>query len=493
MPQYLWTRDPDFPLSQLEEGDDLLLFARGNRVRLARSALARRLVAALPYTAFSIEQLHRELHGDVSLDALSAVVRQLVRLGGLRRVAEAEEDSRLPHAPHYHPLEPNSMDIDSSWACRFVSASQQLSVPTHLPGVMSGYDQVRETIAEMFTRFTPENLPRVRAWVDGGQRYTITDALVELADKPGLSLAQRLAKASGSPHYCVTFNGLSAWHEPFAQHMQARILDPLFAALNGAPVCGTDFYTFIGNYGYTPFGVHDDTDESLLWHLGPAAKVAYIWPRARYVELTGGTLATADYEALLPYAQRYELQPGDLLSIPMGDFHILETREFSCTMGLTLFPDDMRLECTEALRLLASDERALQAVAQTPITLEKWASLRRMAVQSNGYVITPPQPGTLQVTATDTAFLRRCTLRIRSSWPLRTTEVADRQALFVRGRVIWGRPNALFSHLSEALASGERVPFEVLERQLSGKVQAEAVAELICKVAALGGVLIEPH
>lgn len=86
-PQQLWARDPDFPLTQLEVGDDLLLFARGNRVRLARSELTRRLVAALPQSVFSIEQMHHALRGEVSLDALSAVVRQLARLGGLRRVA----------------------------------------------------------------------------------------------------------------------------------------------------------------------------------------------------------------------------------------------------------------------------------------------------------------------------------------------------------------------------------------------------------------------
>lgn len=492
-PRQLWERDPDFPLSQLEEGDDLLLFARGNRVRLTRSELTCRLAAALPYTAFSIEQLYRALRGDVSLDALLAVVRQLARVGGVRRLVAKEEDCRLPHASLCHLLEPHSMDIDSSWARRLVFTSQQLSVCTHLPGVMPGYGQIREIIAEMFTRFTPRELPRSRAWVDGGQRYTITDALVGLADKPGLTLPQRLAKACGSPHYCVTFNGLSAWHEPFAQHMQAYILDPLFAELNGAPACGTDFYTFIGNYGYTPFGVHDDTDQSLLWHLGPGPKVAYIWPRACYFELTGGTLATVDYEALLPYAQRYELQPGDLLFIPMGDFHVLETREFSCTMGLTLFPDDMRLECGEALRLLAPDECALQAMAQAPITLDQWASLRRMAVQSNGYVITPPQLSAVCDAVPDTASLRSSTLRIRPSCPLRTTEVADRQVLFVRGRVIWGRPNILFGHLCETLASGEQIPFQVLEKQLSGRVQAEAVVELVRKVATLGGVLIEQH
>jgi hypothetical protein len=250
----------------------------------------------------------------------------------------------------------------------------------------------------------------------------------------------------------------------------------------------------MGNYGYTPFGVHDDTDQSLLWHLGPAPKTAYVWPRERYIELTGGTLAMVDYEALLPHANRYELQPGDLLFIPMGDFHILDTRAFSCTLGLTLFPDDMMLDCTEGLRLLAPDERTLQAVGAAPVTLEQLAGLRRTAVRGNGYMITPPQLSAIPALpefAADTAALRRTALRAEPSWPLLTAEVAERQALFVRRRVIWGRPNPAFGVLCDALAGGASVPFETLERKLAGKVQAAALAELVRKVAAFGGVTIE--
>ncbi|MEB0233424.1 hypothetical protein, partial [Undibacterium sp. 10I3] len=80
----------------------------------------------------------------------------------------------------------------------------------------------------------------------------------------------------------------------------------------------------------------------------------------------------------------------------------------------------------------------LRAIAQAPITLEQWARLRRLAVQSNGYVITPPQLGAMPKAASDLVSLRRCVLRIHASCPLLTAEVASRQALFVRGRVIWG-------------------------------------------------------
>ncbi len=90
-PHDKWVRDNDFPLVQMEAGDDLLLFVRGNRVRLARTELTRQLLAALPHEAFSIEQLHALMQGRISIDALSTIVRELARFGGLRKVPEMAE------------------------------------------------------------------------------------------------------------------------------------------------------------------------------------------------------------------------------------------------------------------------------------------------------------------------------------------------------------------------------------------------------------------
>jgi len=221
--------------------------------------------------------------------------------------------------------------------------------------------------------------------------------------------------------------------------------------------------------------------------------MAYVWPREHYIKLTGGTLATVNYKALLTHAQRHEMHPGDLLFIPMGDFHILEASEFSCTMGLTLFPDDMLLECTEGLRLMSPNEQALKLIAQVPLKLDELVSLRRAALRSNGSLITPPNLNTARGITPDTMTLQRSALRIIPSWRLCTAEIAGRQALHVRGRIIWGRPNHLFGLLCDVLSSGDSVPFEFLEKELSGKVQVEAIAELVRKVSELGGVLIEPR
>jgi hypothetical protein len=83
--------DPDFPITHAEFDEDLILYARGNRIRLARNALTARVVQAILEAPVSIFELHLRLHGEVSMGALQAVVQQLIRFGGLRRCPEGGE------------------------------------------------------------------------------------------------------------------------------------------------------------------------------------------------------------------------------------------------------------------------------------------------------------------------------------------------------------------------------------------------------------------
>lgn len=382
--------------------------------------------------------------------------------------------------------------IAQGWARRLVEKSEGLSRPVHLPAEMLGYAPALDAIDRMFTHFSTRELPRVRAWVDGGQRYTIADALVSLAVRTDLTLEQRLALATESAEFCATFNGLTGWCPHFAACMQQEMLMPLFDALGSAPACGTDFYAFFGNYGYTPFGVHDDLDQSLLWHLGPASKIAYIWPRHLYIDLTGGTLSTTRFGPLLTHASRYELQPGDFLFIPKGDFHILEADRFSATLGLTIFPDDTPVECLEGLKLFAPDARSLAFVREQPVTLQGLVELRRAAVRSNGFVITPPEMSTLAPMAIDEADILINGLRTQSAYPLMSMRLGGREALLVRRRVIWGRPNTLFSALCETLNGAERMCFEDVRRCIAGRFESATLVGVLKSISRLGGLAVEP-
>jgi hypothetical protein len=383
------------------------------------------------------------------------------------------------------------MIFDESWAPRLLEASRGLTQVAYVAGVMPAHQQVLSWVTCMFGRFSEQEIPRVRAWVDGGQRYTITDELVRLAPQRELPLPRRLSLAAGADSYCVTFNGLNAWSSSFEEEMQRGMLQPLFRERRGAPIAGCDFYSFLGNYGFTPFGVHDDADESLLWHLGPGTKSAFVWPRAEYQQLTGGVLATPEYQSLLQHARRFDLSPGDLLFIPMGDFHLFETRDFSATLGLTLFPEDPVLECTEGLRLLAPNASTLQAIGGQSVTLHEIGALRRLALESNGHLISSPSLGALGIATLAPEMITTGVISGMRYTPLRPVELAGREGLLVRRRVLWGRPNGIFKKLSQIINSAERRPFEEVATQLVGVVEPAVLVELIRRLHQMGGLLVE--
>jgi hypothetical protein len=176
----------------------------------------------------------------------------------------------------------------------------------------------------------------------------------------------------------------------------------------------------------------------------------------------------------------------------MGDFHVLHTPQFSATLGLTLFPDDPALECAEGLRMFAPDAKCFAALRDQVVTLNELAKLRRTAVRSNGFVVTPPELSSLSTAPIDDVTLNRSALRTRDSCPLLHMRVANRDALLVRQRVIWSRPSPLFPTFCDMLSGAKRVAFGRLRQELAGHVQIAAVRELVRSVSRFGGLSIEP-
>jgi len=384
------------------------------------------------------------------------------------------------------------MNVKDNWAAELLEKSNKLSKTTYFPNVFTGHEESLNNISNMFLKFNTLEVPQIRAWVDGGQRYTVIDKLIELTEQKDKSLIKRLADATDSNEFCVTFNGLTSWCTNFAKKTQKEILDPLFKIFGDSSKFGTDFYTFFGNYGYTPFGVHDDTDHSLLWHLGPSSKKAYIWPREIYESITGGTLATQDYETLLPHALSFTLEPGDLLFIPSGDFHILETTDFSVTLGLTIFPESTQLECLDGLKLLVSDSSTYENLPLESFTLQEIIKLRRLSLKSNGFVISQPKLSTVDTVIQENAFyLKNTELYVEPSWPLCVLELSNRTVLLVRKRAIWAQKNEIFTYLSEIFNKFEKISYSKLEKDLIDKINPAELSNLIYKIHKLGGLRIE--
>jgi len=107
---------------------------------------------------------------------------------------------------------------------------------------------------------------------------------------------------------------------------------------NGMPLRGFNITLFIGNYGFTPLGIHKDPPgESVIhFHLGPAKKTIYQW-HTEELEQTiknKGFSFKDNVHELLPLATTYTFNESDLYFMPSKKYHIGQTKEFSIGIAL---------------------------------------------------------------------------------------------------------------------------------------------------------------
>jgi hypothetical protein len=152
---------------------------------------------------------------------------------------------------------------------------------------------------------------------------------------------------------------------------RAEQLNPLLAERMASPWktlkagtaeenCSQEIFVFAGNYGKTPFGVHEDREQgaAVHFHLGPGVKRMYMWTREAFEAATGGTSTFYDLPAIADTADVYEIPAGSAFVLPAGYFHIGETEDYSAGIVVTnvLLPErrlrDMAvsryLDCMEA-------------------------------------------------------------------------------------------------------------------------------------------------
>jgi hypothetical protein len=125
-------------------------------------------------------------------------------------------------------------------------------------------------------------------------------------------------------------------HSDFISKELRLITAPLLETI-GIPATGVDVTVFIGNYGWTPLGIHQDHkgENVLHFHLGPGEKTMYIWDQEKYKDLTGTKHNNFEIEPLLEHAEKYDFGAGDLFFMPWNKFHIGKSDDLS--IGVTFW------------------------------------------------------------------------------------------------------------------------------------------------------------
>lgn len=344
------------------------------------------------------------------------------------------------------------MSLRADWASELAADSHGFARTIHLKHVVVDPDTMRREVEAAFQALGGRgDIPKLRVFLDAGLRR---DLVAKLGASPFLDtedLHHWATRVLQEPHYCIALNGLTSWNDDLARKLQRSVIRPLIAA-RGVTGAGYDFYTFAGTYPRTPFGVHDDPEDSLLFNLGPGEKEACIWPVDEYKEIcreTGGTTSPAYIAELEKRARRLTVEPGDLLFIARGEYHVLSRPTFSLTLGLIPYPatsrnllsaafDELMPHTSDAELFFEAATAATECVdgAFAPCLdvfsdfdrrLATCLKRRMLRLESNGYVRAQPH-----LCEDDFAHGNGSFHRV-SAFPVTLSEDSDRTTVFGRG------------------------------------------------------------
>lgn len=176
-----------------------------------------------------------------------------------------------------------------------------------------------------------------RVFVEGKQlSYKQMENIYDSPPKEGESVTSWAKRTFKGKKFGIIINRGEKLNNELATRMAYKI-SPLLNQV-GTPLLGVNFTIFVGDYGWTPLGIHTDAPgESVThFHLGPGDKTMYTWNKEEYENLAGEKkFNNKNVEKFLPYANVHPFEEGDLYYMPPNEFHIGKSDELS--IGLTLW------------------------------------------------------------------------------------------------------------------------------------------------------------
>ncbi|ROQ23138.1 hypothetical protein EDD98_7587 [Streptomyces sp. PanSC19] len=403
------------------------------------------------------------------------------------------------------------MSIDTQiWKTFAAEHAPDFARTVFLPGLVADPGHLARLIDDGLrtaTRHAPGDL-RLRAFRPGAFDYRLTKRFVDTPVADEESAVDWLARTADSDEECLAVNDISSWNLDLATEV-ARIVGELVADGTHELPSGTDAYTFVAHSGWTPFGIHKDSEPSLIFHLGPSPKEVWVWHDNPF-DASGVTPSpsfgriTFDIEQHLATAERHLLRPGDFLCIPQDTYHVFRNLGPSAFLGLTLYPAKTRALITEALWRAARPAGALAVHpaadeitdrartlltddADTPLAdrVAHEIALGQLRLRTNGYV-SRPHPAALPRTAP----APHTPLRWSRPGVVAAAPHHGGTTLVARGRtlIVPGPGPDDFTDLEKATASDTPFTLEELTAVLPALLTPERREEIALSLCGVGAV-----
>lgn len=219
-----------------------------------------------------------------------------------------------------------------------ISNTNRLTTPAMQKGILNPQECALflDLIAKSTQQYAKENKPYngLKIFLKGEQDNAQNELFIAQPPLANESLKDWAKRTYQGEPFGLIMNFIENYNNEIVEKMSDKVA-PLINAL-GYPFAGLSLLFFMGDYGYTPFGVHRGSagEDGVLFHLGPATKTFYIWETEEYNRLTNHATSYKNVEEILHAATAYVLEPGDAISFPDDMYHVANTEAFSVSLVL---------------------------------------------------------------------------------------------------------------------------------------------------------------
>lgn len=265
-----------------------------------------------------------------------------------------------------------------------VDISNQLEKPSQIHNLLLEQDIIcfKNLIKEIINAFLErgEHHIGLKTYVNQELNHSIVEKMLGSPPKDFQSIEAWCKQIFGDDKFGMVLNTLEGYNNAFSEKA-AELVGPLLQEA-GLPLQGLSFLFFMGNYGFTPFGIHKESrgEEGMLFHLGPGKKTFYTWDSPEYNTIEHYQDSLKNIDEMLPSAKAYELNPGDVMFIPHQVFHIANSSEFSLSFVMDYInPQSDQFE-NKLLEAAAKEALVLKNDYQTPLQYESQDHIDKLAI-----------------------------------------------------------------------------------------------------------------
>ena len=225
--------------------------------------------------------------------------------------------------------------LSKDWWNDFLEDTKNMTQPYFYNNVFNNYKELNNGVLQVIKNLRKDEYP-FRVYIENKQREDYNKIIFENKPQEDEAIESWSKRIFGFQKFGIILNHGESYVKDLSINV-LKYLKPLLENV-GYPVHGVDFTIFIGNYGWTPLGIHtDNTGENVMhFHLGPGEKTMYIWDTDEFKKL-GGESNDQRIDKFLPYVKhKMTFGAGGLFFMPWNFHHIGKSDELSVGLSVWL-------------------------------------------------------------------------------------------------------------------------------------------------------------